>query len=105
MERDILEINILSIAISGLFVLIAGMILYYFKENLAGGSIRFFLPIPPIGVAAYIFVFGMFKHYQGIIPGKSVILSEIVIASLASALFFIIFTATLIFLVGYLKGR
>jgi hypothetical protein len=46
MENEILESNILSIAISELLMLIAGMILYYFKENLAGGSIRFFLPIP-----------------------------------------------------------
>jgi len=47
----------------------------------------------------------MFKHHQGIILEKSVIISEIVIASLTSTLFFFIFTAMLIFLVGFLKGR
>ena len=104
MENEILKINILSIAISGLLMLIAGIVLYYFKDQLTGGEIRFFLPIPPIGVAAYIFVFNMFKHTQGSMPGKAAILSEMLIATMVSGFFFFIFTAILVFLIHFLKN-
>ncbi|MCK5165465.1 MAG: hypothetical protein KAQ72_17225 [Desulfobacula sp.] len=103
MENEILKINILAIAISGLLMLVAGVCLYYFKEQLTGGSMRFFLPIPPIGVAAYIFVFNMFKHYQCSIAETSTMISEMFIATIASAFFFFIFTVILIFLISFLK--
>ncbi len=103
MENEILKINILSITISGLLMLIAGVFLYYFKEQLTGGGIRFFLPIPPIGVAAYIFAFNMFKHYKGNLPAKSTMISEVLLSTLASTFFFFIFTVLLIFIIGILK--
>ena len=99
MENEILKINILSISISGLLMLITGLVLYYFRDTLTGGTIRFFLPIPPVGVAAYIYVFNMFKHYQGITPEKSPIIAEILLATLVSGGFFFIFTVILIFLI------
>ncbi len=104
MENEILKINILSITISGLLMMLAGIVLYYFKESLAGGMIRFFLPIPPIGVAAYIFVFNMFKHYQCTTPSKSIMMSEILVATFLSGLFFFIFIAVLIPLIGLIKN-
>lgn len=102
MENEILKINILSIAISGFLMLMAGAVLYYFKAHLSG-SIRYFLPIPPIGVAAYIFVFNMFKHYQCSVPGRSVMIREMVFATLISSLFFFVFTAILMVLIHLLK--
>lgn len=103
MENEILKINILSIAISGFLMMIAGIALYYCKENLTGGVIRFFLPIPPIGVAAYIFVFNMFKHYQCATPAKSIMVSEVLMATLVSGGFFFIFIAVLIPLISFIK--
>ena len=104
MENELLKINILSITISGLLMLISGAALYYFKDHLIGGHIRFFLPIPPIGVAAYIFVFNMFKHYHCVLPEKSgSVFVEMLIATAASTGVFFIFTATLIFLIRFLN--
>jgi len=103
MENEILKINILSIAISGLLMLIAGICLYYFKDQLTGGGIRFFLPIPPIGVAAYIFVFNMYKHYGCELPARSKMISEALLSTLASTGFFFVFTILLIFIIGILK--
>ncbi len=102
MENEILKINILSIAISGLLMLAAGVILYYFKDYLTG-NIRFFLPIPPIGVAAYIFAFNMFKHFDCNVPGRATMISEMLLATLTSSFFFFVFTAILILLIKFLK--
>ena len=104
MENEILKINVLSIAISGFLMLVAGIILYYFRQQLTGGSLRFFLPIPPIGVAAYIFVFNMFKHYECSLPDNPAsILFEMFIATIVSAGVFFIFTAILVLSIGILK--
>lgn len=102
MENEILKINILSIAVSGLLMLAAGIILYYFKHNLAGGM-RFYLPIPPIGVAAYIFTFNMFKHFGGNVPDRSTMVWELLMATLVSSFFFFIFTAILLVVIDILK--
>jgi hypothetical protein len=104
MENELLKINIMSIAVSGLLMLAAGIILYLFKDYLSCGSVRFMLPLPPIAVAAYIFVFNMFKHYQCCVPGKSILVSEIIIATITSTFFFFVFTIVLIFLIALLKG-
>lgn len=102
MESEILKINILSITISGLLMLVSGMILYFFRDALAG-SLRFFLPIPPIGVAAYIFAFNMFKHFQCDLGSRSMMVSELLLATGISSLFFFIFTAILIVAINFLK--
>ena len=100
MENEILKINILSIAISGLLMLVAGLFLLFLKGNLSDG-IRFFLPIPPIGVAAYIFVFNMFKHYQCIVPSRTTMISEMLYATAVSSFFFFVFTAALMVLISF----
>jgi len=97
MENELLKINIMSIAVSGLLMLAAGIILYLFKDYLSCGSVRFMLPLPPIAVAAYIFVFNMFKHYQCCVPGKSILVSEIIIATITSTFFFLFLQLCLFF--------
>ena len=104
MENELLKINIMSIAVSGLLMLAAGIILYLFKDYLSCGNIRFVLPLHPIAVAAYIFALNMFKHYQCCVPGKSILVSEIIIATITSTFFFFVFTIVLIFLIALLKG-
>ncbi len=100
MENEILKINILSITISGLLMLTAGLLILLFKDSLSG-SIRYFLPIPPIGVAAYIFAFNMFKHYQANPPGSKTMVLEMLYATGASSFFFFVFTALLIVLITF----
>ena len=102
MNNDILKINILSIALSGLIMMVSGGVLYFFRGVLTNGLIRYFLPIPPIAVAAYIFVFNMFK-YQSSRPDKLNLAVEMLIATLVSSSFFFVFTAVLILAIIYFK--
>ena len=64
MEEDFLKLNMLTIAASGFLILLTGVLLYVFRDPVSR-NLSFFLPIPPIGVAAYIFVFNMFRYYEG----------------------------------------
>lgn len=85
MKMDSILTNILSIAGAGLLILLTGLSFLLFRDFVTR-NIRFFLPIPPIGVAAYIFVFNMFQYYEGDITSdipatiKEIILSMGVIA-------------------------
>ena len=82
MEDDLLKLNMLTIAASGLMMLLSGLVLYFFRDTVSN-NLRFFLPIPPIGVAAYIFVFNMFRHYQGHLPENLMgTVREVIISSL-----------------------
>jgi hypothetical protein len=82
MEDDLLKLNMLTIAASGLMMLLSGLVLYFFRDTVSN-NLRFFLPIPPIGVAAYIFVFNMFRHYQGHLPEHiSITIREVFISSM-----------------------
>lgn len=102
MEDEFLKINIFSITVSGLLMLISGIILFYCRTRLATGGIRYFLPIPPIGVAAYIFVFNMFKHYGGSLPKRPVsLMSEIAISTAVSGLIFFAFVVFLVIIIGF----
>ena len=103
MEKEILKINLLAIAGSGVLMLLSGGFLYIFKEQVSS-SVRFLLPIPPLGVAAYVFVFNMFKHYNGDLSGKPLALAREVLYSTAiSAIVFGFFTVLLVIGIHYLK--
>ena len=64
-----LKINILMIAGTGLLMLLAGVLLFVFQDSV-GQYRRFFLPIPPLAVAAYVFVFNVFQNYDGALPAR-----------------------------------
>ena len=82
MEEDLLKLNMLTIAASGFLMLVSGLLLYVFRDAVSN-NLRFFLPIPPIGVAAYIYVFNMFRHYEGHLPDNLMAsIREVVISSL-----------------------
>ena len=70
MEDDLLKLNMLTIAAAGFMMLLSGLLLYLFRDSISE-NLRYFLPIPPIGVAAYIFVFNMFRHYEGHLPANA----------------------------------
>lgn len=91
MEDDLLKLNMLTIAASGFLMLLSGLLLYLFRDAVSN-NLRFFLPIPPIGVAAYIFVFNMFRHYGGHLPDNLMMsIREIVISSLFALGVFAVF--------------
>lgn len=90
-----LKINILSIAGSGLLLVAAGFLLYFFRDFI-GGRIRFFLTIPPVCVASYVFVFNMFKDYENLTLEKSIIISELFTATMVSGVTFVLFTSAMV---------
>jgi hypothetical protein len=103
MEKELLKLNILSIAVAGLLMLLTGLVLYLFKESLSN-NIRFFLPIPPIGVAAYVFAFNMFRYYSGSLPGNTRdIFLEVIYSTAISTVVFFAFTALIIVITYLLK--
>ena len=96
-----IKINILSIAISGFLMMMAGILMYYYKGSISE-HIRFFLPIPPITVASYVFVFNVFRHYDGHLPADNwKLIYEIFYATVISTTVFFFFAITLVLLVRF----
>ena len=91
MDEDILKLHMLTIAGLGFLMLVAGLVLYFFRDALSG-DLRFLLPLPPIGVASYIFVFNMFRTYGGELPkGSMATFREAAIATIILAVVFFLF--------------
>ncbi len=103
METALLKTNILSIISSGLVMALLGAILYIFKEA-AAPYMRFLLTIPPVGVAAYIYVFNMFRKFNGELqqPRMS-LLTDMLIATATAAAVFLIFSALLLIIISLLN--
>jgi hypothetical protein len=100
MENEVIKTNLLAIAVSGLLTMLAGIILYIFRASIAG-NMRYLLQIPPLGVAAYIFAFNLFRYYNGSLPDNFAITArEIVYSTLISAGVFFIFTVMFVLIIG-----
>ena len=103
MNFAVVKTTILSIIFMGVVIMLAGIILFIYKQQIVP-YMRFLLPIPPIGVASYVFVYNMFSKYDGQSPGTAwVTLMEICWASGISFIFFFVFTLILVFLVDFSK--
>lgn len=103
MEKELLKVNLLAIAGSGLLLFVMGAALYAMKDSVAA-YLRFFLPIPPLCVAAYVFVFNLFKDHRGVLPEhSSVVVTEVLTGTLFAAIVFGAFTACLVAGVHQLK--
>ncbi len=104
MEDEMLKLNILTITVAGVLMLLTGLFLYLFRD-IVSNNVRFFLPIPPLGVAAYVFVFNMFRHYNGNLPGSvEDIVRELVSSAVISGVVFCIFITANLF-ISYLLNR
>lgn len=103
MNQDILKINTLSIAVAGFLILLTGIILYFFRNDISD-NIRFFMPLPPLAVAAYIFVFNLYSHYDGTLPeGTWGTAKEIIYGTAVAAIAFGVFTVLLVVIIDYFK--
>ena len=60
----------------------------YFTRSLISSRVRYFLPMPPIGVAAYVFVFNMFNFYNASLPSFTDVLIDVLLSTLVAALIF-----------------
>ena len=96
MEDETIKANLLSLAGSGFLILLTGLLLYVFRGSVAR-YMRFVLPIPPLGVAAYIFVFNLYIHYDGNLPENSWgTAREIALSVAVASIIFAVFTVLLI---------
>ena len=103
MNPEVLKTNMLSIAVAGLLILLTGIILYLFRDQVSD-NVRFFMPIPPLGVAAYIFVFNMYAHYEGKLPaGSWLAVKEILLSTAIAALSFGVFALLIMMIIDFLK--
>jgi hypothetical protein len=103
MNPDVLKTNILSIVAAGLLLLLTGLVLYFVRDEISE-NVRFFMPIPPLAVAAYIFVFNMYSHYDGNLPqGSWAAAKEILYSTAIAALSFGVFVLLIIVIVSFIK--
>jgi hypothetical protein len=103
MDQDVLRTNMLAIAVAGFLMLLTGILLYIFRDYVSHNA-RFFLPIPPLGVASYIFVFNMYSYYEGHLPqGNWATAKEILYSTAIAGLAFGAFTFLLIFIIDAIK--
>jgi len=94
MQEDATLTNILSITGAGLLILLTGLSFLFFRDSISK-NIRFFLPIPPIGVAAYVYVFNLYQFNNGGLSGSLLglikeILKGVGIISISFAAFVIV---------------
>ena len=64
MQENSVLTNILAIAGAGLLIFLTGIGFLAFRDFITR-NLRYFLPLPPIGVAAYIYVYNLYQHYNG----------------------------------------
>jgi len=103
MEDEMLKVNILTITVAGLLMLLTGLCLLVFRDAVSK-DIRFFLPIPPLGVAAYVFVFNMFRYYDGNLPGNVWdTIGELVLSAVVSGVVFCGFIVANVVITNILK--
>ena len=104
MESNLLKINILSIAGAGLLTFVLGIALYLFRDQ-AAPHLRFFLPIPPLAVAAYVFVFNMYRYHQAALPTGQGLARDLLVATGVAALVFGGFSLLLAFAISLVVPR
>lgn len=103
MDEQVLKTNLLAIAVTGLLLLLAGIVLYIFRAQIAGNS-RYVMSLPPLGVAAYVFVFNMYRHYDGSLTLRNWdIAREIVYSTVFAALVFGTFTLLMIVIIEVIR--
>ena len=69
MQKDPNLTIIILIAGAGLIIFLTGLGFLFFRDFVTR-NIRFFLPMPPISVAAYIYVYNYYHHNNWVLPDK-----------------------------------
>ena len=90
-------------ACSGIAIAILGFLIYFFRKS-ADGYLAFILAVPPIGVAAYVFVFNLFgKSSEKTTEIINLPMKEILSGSAFAGFVFFIFSLGLFISVSLLK--
>jgi hypothetical protein len=103
MQKDAILTNILSITGAGLLIFLTGISFVLFRDFISK-YIRFFLTLPPIGVAAYIFVYNLYQHYEGeVTTSIPVTIKEVLIGVGVVSVSFAAFAALLILFINTIR--
>lgn len=104
MKEDSILTNILSIAGSGLLLLLTGLVFLIFRDYISK-HIRFFLPIPPVGVAAYIYVYNLYLQNGNRFAGNfSSMAKEVFLSVIAVSISFAVFAVLLIIFINFFRN-
>ncbi|NUM46273.1 MAG: hypothetical protein HUU38_16340 [Anaerolineales bacterium] len=96
MNPALLRINLFAIIGFGLLVCLFGLMLFFFRTQIAP-YLRYFLPLPPLGVAAYVFVFNLYGFFGGQMPAnKMTLVKELLIGTGVMTLIFGLTTLLLV---------
>lgn len=95
------SINILCVILSGLFMMFLGLILFLFKDQMI---LRYFLPIPPIAVASYVFVFNLIKDYGCLPQTTTSFVAEIIKSTLTAGAIFGTLTSLIMLTMKLMKN-
>lgn len=92
--------NILCVILSGLFMTLLGIVLFFFKDQMV---LRYFLPIPPIAVASYVFVFNLIKDYGRLPQTTTLFVTEIMKSTLIAGAIFGTLTSFIMVTIFFVK--
>jgi hypothetical protein len=99
MNQALLKINLFAIIGFGLLVCMFGLALFFLRAQIAP-YLRYFLPLPPLGVAAYVFVFNLYGYFGGEMPAnKLILLKELLIGTSVMTLIFGLITLLLVLII------
>ncbi len=87
------------IAASGVVVAMLGGTLAALSQHLSPGMMRYLLPIPPLSVAAFSFVFAFLRDRGQGLPGFVESIMALASATLIAALFFALMSAGILIFV------
>lgn len=94
MKTDAAGLTALMIAGSGVLIGAAGVAAWCWRDSLVG-QMRYILPVPPLGVAAYVFVISLLRDRpEGM--SRTDLIRETAVGGGAAALVFVVFTIALL---------
>lgn len=94
-------VNILCVILSGFFMACLGIILYFFKDQMI---LRYFLPIPPIAVASYVFVFNLIKDHGRLPETMTAFVGEIIKSTLIAGAIFGVMTSLIMLTIRIVRN-
>ncbi|MBT4089345.1 MAG: hypothetical protein HN580_15360 [Deltaproteobacteria bacterium] len=99
-SETLVKTLILTISFMGIAIFISGMIAIFYREAI-GPYVHLILPIPPTGVAAYVFVFNLFQKFEdGVTSNLGTVMIEVTRATVISAVVFLFCSVVIILLVS-----
>ncbi len=99
-----IKLNIILIGSAGFIMFLIAAVMLNFAEQLSG-SMRYWLTVPPLGVAAYVYVVNLLKVHasdgQGIVP--SALMGDVLMATAIAATIFLLFAALMLGISSLIK--